>query len=207
MDKSATILEAQWIEKEIPRIRQELTKLKAEEQALLTTPLETVSQAYQDVYRAEMRLAVPFYRRARKMVATRYGYKERTVETGWISVLYRVLMALLALLAIYVAYHNHQLGETQRGIIWASILLVIGIVLSFAPMVAAYLWERRARHNARLAAEDARASETFLQEKQTRQAALRKCQTRIAELEGRLHDAELRYDELCEALIRGDGAA
>ena len=42
---------------------------------------------------------------------------------------------------------------------------------------------------------------------QNRLPALRKCQARVAELEERLHHAQLRYDELCEALIRGDGAA
>ena len=205
MDKSATILEAQWIEKEIPRIKQELAALESTEQELLTTPLQTVSKAYQDVYRAEMRLAAPFYRRGRKMVATRFGYKERTAETGWIPILYRVLMALIALAAVYVAYHNHRIEEAQRGVIWAAVLLVIGLVLSFAPMVGAYFWERRVRQNARNAAARARTSETFQQEKQTRQSALYRCRTRIAELEERLHHAELRYDELCEALIRGDG--
>jgi uncharacterized protein YlxW (UPF0749 family) len=113
-------------------------------------------------------------------------------------------MALIALLAVYIAFHNHRLGETQRGVIWASVLLVLGIVLSFAPMVGAYFWERRARENARSAAERARGSESFKQEKESRQNALRKCQARIAELEERLHHAQLRHDELCDALIRGD---
>jgi hypothetical protein len=207
MDKSATILEAQWIEKEIPRIKQELETQKAKEQDLLTSPLQTVSSAYQETYRAEMRTATPFYRRARRVVPTRFGYKERTVEEGWIAILYRILMALIAALAVYVAYNNHRLGETQRGIVWASVLLVIGIALSFAPMVGAIFWERRARHNARAAAERARASESFRQERQQRQSALHAAQARIAELEDRLLQAELRYDELCEALIRGDGSA
>ena len=206
MDKSATILEAQWIEKEIPRIKQELAARKAEEQELLTAPLETVSKAYQDVYRAEMHLATPFYRRGRKMVATRFGYRERTTETGWIPILYRVLMALIALSDIYVAYHNYRLEDTMRGVIWAAVLLVIGLALSFAPMVGAFFWERRARQNARSAAARARTSDTFQREKRTRQSALHRCRTRIAELEERLHHAEMRYDELCEALIRGDGA-
>lgn len=204
MDKSAIILEAQWMEKEIPRIREELAALKKQEQVLLTAPLETVSNAYQTTYREAMEGMAPFYRRRRRVVPTRYGYKERTAEAGWLSITYKVLMTILAALAVYVAYGSHQAGHTQRGIIWASVLLAIGIVLSFAPMLGAYLWEREARQRAERAATQTRGSEAFQREKQERRASLRKCQSRIAELEERLRIARLRYDELRDALTRGN---
>ena len=67
MDKSATILEAQWMEKEIPRIKEELAALKKLEQELLTTPLETVSRAYSDAYRTAQARGHLFYRRRRRV--------------------------------------------------------------------------------------------------------------------------------------------
>jgi hypothetical protein len=204
MDKSTTIHEAQWMEREIPRIRQELSTLKEQEQVLLTAPLETVSDAYQTAYRKAVEGMVPFYRRRRRVVPTRYGYKERMAEAGWLSIAYKVLMAVLAALAVYVAYNGHKAGHTQKGIMWASVLLAVGIVLSFAPMFGAYLWERAARQKAERTAEQARESEAFQCEKEKRRTELRGCQSRIAELEERLRFAQLRYDELRDALTRGN---
>jgi transcription elongation GreA/GreB family factor len=83
-------------------------------------------------------------------------------------------------------------------------VLVAGIVLSFGPMLGAYLWERRARQSAESAAEQARSSESFQGEKQERQVKLRGCQSRIAELEERLRFAQMRYDELRDLLTRGN---
>jgi hypothetical protein len=204
MDKSTTILEAEWMEKEIPRIRDELATLKKREQMLLTAPLESVSNAYQAAYRQAMDSIAPFYRRRRRVVPTRYGYRERMAEAGWLSIAYKILMTLLAALAVYVAYTSHQAGHTQRGIIWASVLLAAGIVLSFAPMLGAYLWEREARHRAERAVAEARESQEFLQEKAERRTALRECQLRVAELEDRLRVAQRRYDELRAALTHGN---
>jgi hypothetical protein len=204
MDKSATILEAEWMEKEIPRIRKELDALQKQEQTLLTAPLETVSNAYQAAYRGAMERIAPFYRRRRRVVPTRYGYRERTAEAGGLAIFYKILMTILAALAVYIAYNSHQAGHTQRGIVGASLVLVAGIALSFAPMLGAYLWERRARQGAERAAEEARSSESFQGEKQERQAQLRGCQSRIAELEERLRFAQLRYDELRDRLTRGN---
>jgi hypothetical protein len=204
MDKSATILEAEWMEREIPRLRDELAALKKQEQTLLTAPLESVSNAYQAAYRDAMARIAPFYRRRKRVVPTRYGYRERMAEAGWLSVAYKVLMTALAALAIYFAYTSHQAGHTQRGIIGASILLAAGIILSFAPMLGAYLWERQARHRAERAVVEARESQGFLQEKTERRTALRECQFRAAELEERLHVAQLRYDELRATLTHGN---
>ena len=204
MDKNTTILEAQWMEKEIPRIQHELEALRKLEQDLLTTPLDTVSTAYTETYRAQQRRAHPYYHRQRRVVPTKNGYRERIAEVGWIAIGYRVLMAIIALLAIYVAYHNHQLGHTQRGIIWSSVLLVLGIALAFAPMIASIYWERRARHNAELAAQAAQRSEVFMAEKQERQAQLVQCRARISKLDERLKTARLRLDELREELVRGN---
>jgi hypothetical protein len=204
MDKSATILEAQWMEREIPRIREELAALKKQEQALLTAPLESVSNAYQTAYRETMAGMAPFYRRRRRVVPTRYGYRERMAEAGWLSITYKVLMTILAALGVYIAYTSHQAGHTQRGIIWASVLLGIGIVLSFAPMLGAYLWEREARQRAERAVSEARDSEAFRREKRERRASLHECQSRVAELEERLRIAQLRYDDLRDGLTRGN---
>lgn len=204
MDKSTTILEAEWMEKEIPRIREELAALKNREQTLLTDPLESVSNAYQAAYRESMASIAPFYRRRRRVVPTRYGYKERMAEAGWLSIAYKVLMTLLAALAVYVAYTSHQAGHTQRGIIWASVLLAAGTVLSFVPMLGAYLWEREARHRAERAVAQARDSQAFQREKQERRTALRECQLRVSELEERLRIAQLRYDQLRAALTHGN---
>jgi hypothetical protein len=204
MDKSATILEAQWMEKEIPRIKEELSALKTLEQELLTTPLETVSSAYQETYRAKQERAHPFYNRRRSVKPTRYGYRERMVEAGWIAIGFKVLMVIITALAVYVAYHNHQTGHSQQGIVWGSVLLVVGIALSFAPMVGSFFWERRARQSAERAASEARHSEAFLAEKQERQARLQQCQGRIAELDERLRSARLRYDELRRILTKGN---
>jgi uncharacterized protein HemX len=204
MDKRATILEAEWMEKEIPRIKEELNALKALEQELLTTPLETVSSAYENTYRDAQKTAYAYYRRRRRVVPTRYGLRERMVEEGWLAIGFRILMILLAVLAVYVAYHNHQQEQTQRGIVWASILLILGIVLSFAPMVGAYFWQRQAKQNAKKAADLARQSDAFLEEKHERQLKLAQCQERMTELEERLNLARLRYDYLRQVLTSGD---
>jgi hypothetical protein len=204
MDKRATILEAEWMEKEIPRIKEELSALRKLEQELLTTPLETISSAYESTYRNAQKTAYAFYRRRRRVVPTRYGLRERMVEEGWLSIGFRVLMVLLAVLAVYVAYNNHQQDQTQRGIVWASVLLVAGIVLSFAPMVGAFFWERQAKLDAKRAAELARQSDAFLEEKRERQIKLSQCQERMAELEDRLNLARLRYDYLRQTLTSGD---
>jgi hypothetical protein len=204
MDKSTTILEAEWMEKEIPRIRDELAALRKREQTLLTAPLESVSNAYQAAYREAMANIAPFYRRRRRVVPTRYGYKERMAEAGWLSIAYKVLMTLLAALAVYVAYTSHQAGNTQRGIIWASVALAVGIALSFAPMLGAYLWEREARQRAERAVAQARDSQAFAQEKTERRTALRECQLRVTELEDRLRIAQRRYDELRATLTHGN---
>jgi len=204
MDKSATILEAQWMEQEIPRIKEELAALKELEQELLTTPLETVSNAYTNAYRAEQQRAHPFYHRRRRVVPTKQGYRERMVELGWIAITFRVLMVIIVVYAVYVAYQNHQMEQTQRGIIWGSVLLILGIALSFAPMVGAYFWERRARQNAEAIAQAARQSAAFLTEKEDRQAKLTQCQQRVVELEERLEFARIRYDELRQELTGGN---
>jgi hypothetical protein len=195
-DKSATILEAQWMEQEIPRIEQEVAQFRAKEQELLTAPLATVTQAYTDRYRAERRRAYYFYRRRRSVTPTRYGYRERQVETGWFVLLSRILIVAAAALAVYVAYHNHQIGETQRGIIWASVFLVIALGLAFAPALADQLWERRARKTAERAAAQARESEPFRQEKDERRTELRQVRTRLQESEERLRFARVRLGEL-----------
>jgi uncharacterized protein HemX len=138
------------------------------------------------------------------VIPTKNGYRERIAEAGWIAIGYRVLMAIIVLLAIYVAYHNHQQAYTQRGIIWSSVLLVLGIALAFAPAIASIYWERHARHNAELAAQAAQRSEAFMVEKQERQARLAQCRARISKLDERLKTARLRLDELREELVRGN---
>ncbi|MBL7198513.1 MAG: hypothetical protein ISS56_00035 [Anaerolineae bacterium] len=199
-DKSATILEAQWIEKEIPRLEGELQALKKLEQDLLTTPLETVSQAYTETYRTHRKRTYLLYHRRRSVTPTRYGYRERMRDVGWLAILARVLIIGIIALAAYVAYHNHQIGHTTRGAVWGSVLLVFAILLAFSPMVADQLLERLARVKAEHAAEEARGSEAFLQEKAERQAKLRRCRERIAELQERLQFARIRFDELRKEL-------
>jgi hypothetical protein len=81
---------------------------------------------------------------------------------------------------------------------------VIGIALSFAPMVGSFYWDRRARQRAERAAEVARHSEAFLQEKSERQVKLQQCRQRIKEFEDRLRAARKRYDELREILTKGN---
>jgi hypothetical protein len=204
MDKSTTILEAQWMEKEIPRIQKELDALRKLEQDLLTTPLDTVSTVYTETYRAQQRRAYPYYHRRRRVVPTKSGYRERVAEVGWIAIGFRVLILVIVLFAIYIAYHNHQLGNTQKGIIWGSVLLVLGIALSFAPIIGSIFWERRARQTAELAAQAAKRSQAFLSEKRDRQEQLAKCRARMSELDERLQTARVRLDELRAELVRGN---
>jgi hypothetical protein len=208
-DKSATILEAQWMEQEIPRIEQELAQLKDKERELLTAPLATVTHAYTGAYRSERGRAHHFYRRRRSVTPTRYGYRERQLEVGWFVLLSRILIVAAAALAIYVAYHNHQIGETQRGIIWASVLLVIALGLAFAPALVDQLWERHARRTAQKAAAQARESDTFRQEKDERHTELRQVRTLLQESEERLKFARVRLGELRRELTssnHGEGA-
>ena len=195
-DKSGTILEAQWMEREIPKMEQELAQLRLTERELLTAPLETVRQAYTDAYRVQRRRARAFYRRRRSVTPTRYGYKERKGEVGWFTFLTRVLILAAVGLAVYFAYHNHQLGDTRKGVLWASVLLVLALGLAFAPAVGDQIWERRARKKAQQAADQARQSEAFLNEKRERQAQLTQCQSRALEVEERLKFARIRLDEL-----------
>jgi hypothetical protein len=195
-DKSATILEAQWMEREIPRIDQELRDLQAAEQELLTTPLETVRQAYTDAYRAARARAHPFYHRRRSVRATGSGYRARNREVGWFVILARILIAVVVVAAGYVAYQSHQAGNTQKGVIWGSVLLMLGLVLAFVPALADLVWERQARRVAEEAAQAARRSDQFLRERQERQAQLGQCRARMADLQERKKFAHLRLDEL-----------
>lgn len=198
-DKSATILEAQWMEKEIPRMEEELQILKELEQELLTAPLETVNQAYTSTFRAARKRAYPFYHRRRSVTPTRYGYKERMVDVGWFAAVARVLIVVVAVLAVYFTYY-HRLEDTRRGIIWGSALLVAAIVLSVAPPLADYAWERLARRKAQRAADTIRQSKAFLQEKQERQARLEQGRARASNLEERIRFAYIRLDELRKEL-------
>ena len=199
-DKSATILEAEWMEREIPRIEQEMHDLKAVEQELLTSPLETVRQVYTDAYRAGRKRAYPFYHRRRSVTTTGAGYRTRNREAGWFVVLARVLIAAVVLAAGYVAYTQHQAGATQKGVIWGSVLLMLALGLSFAPMLGDLIWERQSRRAAELAAQEAHQSPAFLQERQERQAKLGQCRARLADLEERKRFAGLRLDELRKEL-------
>lgn len=204
MDKSTTILEAQWMEKEIPRIKDELEALKKLEQELLTTPLDTVSQAYTNTYRQENERIYPFYHRRRRMVPTRYGLRQRMVELGWLSIGCQVLLSLLILASIYVAYRNGQEGQIRQGIIRASILLILSVILSLVPLLTGFFWERQARQKAEQAAQAARGSVAFVEEKQARQMRLDQCRERRAELEERLSFARTRYDQLRQELTSDD---
>lgn len=200
-DKSAIILEAQWMESEIPRIERELAEYKEQEQELLNTAIETVRRAYTETYRSQRKRAYSFYHRRRAVTPTRYGYRERMIEVGWLALLSRVLIIASVALAAYIAYHNHQIEHTQRGVIWGSILLILAIGLAFLPPLVDHLWERHARRKAQQAADDARHSETFAQEKRDRQAQLAYCRARIAESQERLDKAHARLDELRRRLI------
>jgi hypothetical protein len=199
-DKSATILEAQWMEREIPRIDQELRDLQAAEQELLTAPLETVRQAYTDAYRTRRKRAHPFYHRRRSVRATEGGYRARNREVGWFVILARILIALIIAAAGYVAYRDHQAGNTQKGVIWGSVLVMVALILAFAPAVGDLIWDRQSRRVAELAAQDARQSAEFQKEKQERQIQLEQCRARMADLEERKKFAGLRLDELRKEL-------
>ena len=203
-DKSATILEAQWMEQEIPRIKEELNALIKLEQDLLTTPLETVSTTYMDVYRTKQQQAYRFYHRRRRVTPTRNGYRERMAEAGWLTIVFRILIAAVAAFAVYTAYNYRQLEDIQRGITWGSVLLIVDIALAFVPQISAFVWERLARKAAERAAQEARQSEAFLKEKQERQIRLKQCQSRIAELQERLRFARVRYDGLRKALTKSN---
>jgi hypothetical protein len=203
-DKSATILEAQWMEQEIPRIEQELIESRKVEQDLLTTPLKTVHQAYTTAYRAERKRAHSFYHRRRTIAATSQGYRQRMRDEGWFSILARILIVVVVALAVYVAFNAHRMGSTQRGLIWGSVLLVLAIGLAFAPALADLYWERRARRVAVTVAQEARQSPAFFLERQERRLRLDQCRQRIAQLEERLRFAHARLDELRKELTSGN---
>jgi hypothetical protein len=207
-DKSAIILEAQWIEKEIPKMEQELAALRNMEQELLTTPLETVSRAYTDAYRAQRHKAYIFYHRRRSVTPTRYGYRERMLDVGWFAILIRIVILALIAWAVYTVYRQAQLDQLHSGVIWGSAILVVAIGFAFVPALADFVWERRARQVAEAAASQARQSDEFLGEKQERQARLQQCRARRAELDQRLVVARKRLDTLRKELIgtNHDGA-
>ena len=115
-------------------------------------------------------------------------------------VLARVLIVAIVFAAGYVAYTQHQAGETQKGVIWGSVLLMLALGLAFAPMVGDLIWERESRQAAERAAHEARRSPAFLQERQERQAKLGQCRARLADLEERKRFAGLRLDELRKEL-------
>ena len=195
-DKSAIILEAQWMENEIPRIRKELEALQKLEQDLLTTPLETINQAYTSTYNTARQRARPFYHRHRSVTPTHHGYKERMIDVVWFTIIARVLILAVLVWAGYIAYTHHQQGDTINGAIWAAALLVVAIGLAFVPAFADEVWERIARKKAERAVRETKQSEPFLQEKQQRQDKLARCRTRIAEMQERLQFSQIRYDEL-----------
>jgi hypothetical protein len=203
-DRSITILEVQWMEGEIPKIEQELSELKKMEQELLTTPLETVHQAYTTTYRSERQRARPFYRRRRTVAATSHGYRQRMRDEGWLTILARVLIAAIVIRAMYVVFQNYRAGTIQKGMLWGSALLVLSIGVAFAPALADFLWERHARRVAENAAQEARRSPAFVQERQERQSQLERCRQRIAELESRHKFAYARLDALRKELTSGN---
>jgi hypothetical protein len=115
-------------------------------------------------------------------------------------VLARILIVLAVFAAGTVAYRNHQDGNTQEGVIWGSVLLMFALALAFAPAVADMLWDRQSRMAAEQAAQQARQSDAFLQEKQERQVQLGQYRARIADLEERKRFARQRLDELRKEL-------
>jgi|GEM_PF-4560475 len=203
-DKSAIILEAQWMENEIPRIENELAALKKLEQELLTTPIESINQAYTETYNAIRQRAYPFYHRRRTVVPTRYGYQERMLDVGWFALLARLVILAGVIWAGYIVYTNHQRENLERGVVWGAVVLVVAIGFAFVPAFADELWERYARRKAEVAAQQARQSKAFQIEKQTRQAKLQQCRARMVELETRLQVSRRRYDELRRQLTLGD---
>ena len=130
-DKSAIILEAQWMEQEIPRIEQELGALQKLEQELLTTPMETINQVYTSTYNSERQKARPFYHRRRSITPTRYGYKERMLDVGWFTVFARVLILAAIVWAGYIVYDLDRQDDMTKGIIWGLVVLVVAIGLAF----------------------------------------------------------------------------
>jgi len=199
-DKSAIILEAQWMENEIPRMEDELAKLREMEQNLLTTPLETVSRAYTDTYRTERRRAHPFYHRRRSVAPTSQGYAERMADVGWFALLARLVILATVGLAVYLVYQGNRLGDLPRGVVWGSVALILAIGLAFVPAFADQMWEQRARRKAESAAREARQSEAFVREKQDRQGQLTHCRTRAAEVEERIKFAHVRLEDLRKGL-------
>jgi nitrate reductase assembly molybdenum cofactor insertion protein NarJ len=201
-DKSAIILEAQWMEQEIPRIQQELDALQKLEQELLTTPIEMVNEAYTATYQAERRRAHPFYHRHRSVTPTQYGYKERMLDVGWFTVLARLIILAAIIWAGYIVYDFDRQGDRVTGIIWGLVVLVVAIGIAFVPAFGDEIWERVARKKAEAAVRETKASAAFQQEKQKRQNKLQQCRTRITELQERLSFSRLRYEELRRALTR-----
>ncbi len=125
-------------------------------------------------------------------------------DEGWFTLLARILIAALVVLAVYVAFHSYRMDNTQRGVIWGSVLLVLAIGLAFVPPLADSLWERHARQVAEQVAQEARQSPMFLEERQARQAQLDRCRQRITDLELRFKFAHARLDGLRKELTSGN---
>ncbi|MBN1936564.1 MAG: hypothetical protein JW934_18015 [Anaerolineae bacterium] len=203
-DKSTIILEAQWMENEIPRIENELDALKKLEQELLTAPIESINQVYTETYNKVRKRAYPFYHRRRTVTPTRYGYKERMLDVGWFTILAQLIILAGVVWAGYIVYTNYQWSDMNKGVIWGAVVLVVAIGFAFVPAFGDELWERRARHKAESAAQEARQSKAFQVEKETRQRKLHQCRARMSELEERLKFSHLRYDELRRQLTIGN---
>jgi hypothetical protein len=125
-------------------------------------------------------------------------------DEGWFSILARILIVVVVILAVYVAFTSHRADNTQRGVIWGSVLLVMAIGLAFLPPLADWVWERHARQIAEQVAQEARRSPDFAEERQARQAQLDRCRQRIADLELRKKFARDRLDGLRKDLTSGN---
>jgi hypothetical protein len=122
------------------------------------------------------------------------------LDVGWMTIIARLLVTATIVLAAYKAYDYHRMEQTQQGIIWGSALLIAGIGIALAPATIDQILEWIARRRAQHAADVARQSEAFAQEKQERQTKLKQCQARAADLQERLAFARVRFDELRKEL-------
>lgn len=126
------------------------------------------------------------------------------LDVGWFTILARVLIAALVALAVYITYRGYRTGRTESGVTWGSVVLFVAIGLSVAPALGDHLWERRARKKAEIAAQEARQSDAFLQERQERQQKLSRVRARVADSKERLRFAQLRLEELRRELTSTD---
>ncbi len=204
MEKSTIILEAQWMEKEIPRIEEEMAALKKLEHELLNSPLEMVQQAYNSTYQAERKKAHPFYHHRRSVRPTRYGYKERMLDVGWFTLLARLFILAALAGAVYVVYTGYLRENLTSSLLWGLVIVVVAIGLAFLPAFGDEMWERYARSKAEQAAKAVQQTDAFAQETQSRQRKLLQCRKRMAELEERLKFSVVRYEELRRQLTRAD---